>query len=308
MRLDEKSWQDIAVDGYRGKVEFRVPMKDYTYLGIGGDAEVLTVPEDPFSLKNLLGALRKKSVPFTVIGGGTNILVRDGGIEGVVILLKVFRRMEVINESDSGVELFAEAGVPLQKLVNFCKEKGYSGLEGLSGIPGTAGGAVCGNAGSFGYEMKDAVISLAVMHGDGRLGRYKREEVGFGYRKSGITGDVIVLSANLKFGKEDAETVASRTEEFLREKRMKQPLSAKSAGCVFRNPEGLSAGRLIDEAGCKGLRMGDVEVSTVHANFFINRGKGTSSDYLGLMEKVAAITNRKSGILLEPEIRIVGRP
>jgi UDP-N-acetylmuramate dehydrogenase len=283
-------------------------MRDYTYLGIGGDAEVLTIPEEPLSLQNLLGALREKNVPFTIIGGGTNILVLDGGIEGVVILLRVFRRIEVIEQSGSEVELFAEAGVPLQKLVNFCKEKGYSGLEGLSGIPGTVGGAVCGNAGSFGCEMKDVVISVAMMHGDGRLGRYKREELGFGYRKSRITGSEIVLSANLRFRKEEAETVASRTEKFLLEKKMKQPLSRKSAGCVFRNPEGLSAGRLIDEAGCKGLRMGDVEVSTVHANFFVNRGEGTASDYLGLMEKVVTIVNRKSGILLEPEIRVIGRP
>lgn len=286
---------------------FNVSMGGHTSLGIGGIADVFMTPEDPLSMRNLLTVLKKMKIPFFILGKGSNILVRDGGIDGVVISTKTFGRIDLLNESSDKAELFVEAGVPLQKLANFCSERGYSGIEGLTGIPGTVGGAICGNAGSYGCEMKDVVVSAALMDADGRLDRFKAEGLGFRYRGSGIPPTDIVLSANLRFRRDEKEAVSERTGRFFKEKIISQPVSERSAGCVFRNTEGYSAGRLIDEAGCKGMRIGDIEVSPVHANFFVNRGRGTASDYLKLMEDISSIVNKKLGIQLEPEIRVVGR-
>jgi UDP-N-acetylmuramate dehydrogenase len=307
MLLDQKAWQEIFAGHFQGEVGFNVPMKDRTSLAVGGEADLLAGPEDPLSLRNLIAVLKDKDIPFFPLGSGSNILVSDKGIEGVVVSLRGFSRIEVIHEKQDRVELFVEAGVPLQKLVNFCREKGYSGIEGLTGIPGMVGGAICGNAGSYGCEMKDVVASVAIMDSDAKLERFKAEGLGFGYRTSDISPSDIVLSANLIMKKADQQAVSTRTEGFFREKTKSQPISERSAGCVFKNPEGASAGRLIEEAGCKGMRIGDIEVSRVHANFFINRGEGTAGDYLTLMNEVTATVQKRFGISLEPEIKVVGR-
>jgi UDP-N-acetylmuramate dehydrogenase len=307
MPINEKEWWESFQGTYRGETLFDVPMTHYTSLAIGGPADVLVIPEDPLSVKNLLVVLGKKRLPFITVGGGTNLLVRDKGIEGIVILLRAFRRIEVLKERNTEAELFVESGVPWQKLVNFCKDKGYSGLEGLTGIPGTVGGAIWGNAGSFGYEAKDTVESVAIMDASGKLDRFKAEDLGFGYRKSEIAPNDIVLSANLLMKREDRDIVAKRTEGFFAEKKRKQPISERSAGCVFRNPEGAAAGRLIDESGCKGMRVGGIEVSGIHANFFLNRDGGTASDFLALMDRVSSSVLENTGVALEPEIKVVGR-
>jgi UDP-N-acetylmuramate dehydrogenase len=213
----------------------------------------------------------------------------------------------VLREEGNEVELFVEAGVPLQMLVNFCKEKGYAGLEGLTGIPGTFGGAICGNAGSYGCEIKDVVQSVVIMYPDGRLDRRGAATLGFGYRTSCIKPTDIVLNANIKLSKDDKDAVAGRMQGYLKEKMKTQPISARSAGCVFKNPEGGAAGRLIEEAGCKGMKIGGIEVSSIHANFFVNSDKGTASEYISLMHEVALIVEKKKGVVLEPEIRMVGR-
>ncbi len=307
MLLEEKVWNETFRGGFQGEVRFNVPMKCHTSLAIGGEADVLAQPGDPLSLRNVVAVLRQEGTPFFTLGGGSNVLVSDRGMEGVVISLKAFGRIEVIRDKKDGVELFVEAGTPLQKLVNFCREKGYSGIEGLTGIPGTVGGAVCGNAGSFGCEIKDVVVSVAIMDSGAKLDRLNAEGLGFGYRTSAVSPSDIVLSANLRMMKDDQEAVSSRTEGFFREKAGRQPISGKSAGCVFKNPEGAPAGRLIEEAGCKGMRVGDIEVSPLHANFFINRGGGTAADYLALMNEVAGIVQKRFGISLQPEIKMVGR-
>jgi UDP-N-acetylmuramate dehydrogenase len=307
MLISEKEWGETFQGVYGGETLFDTPMSQYTSLAIGGPADVLVIPEDPLSVKNLLVLLGKKHLPFLTVGGGTNLLVRDRGIEGIVILLRAFSRIEVLKERNTEAELFVESGAPWQKLVNFCKDKGYSGVEGLTGIPGTVGGAIWGNAGSFGYEAKDTVASVAIIDASGKLDRFKAEDLGFGYRKSEIAPNDIVLSANLLMKREDRDIVGRRTEGFFAEKKRKQPISERSAGCVFRNPEGAAAGRLIDESGCKGMRVGGIEVSGVHANFFLNRGGGTAADFLALMDRVFSTVLEKTGVTLEPEIRVVGR-
>jgi UDP-N-acetylmuramate dehydrogenase len=307
MKLSQEEWLDTLRGVCEGDVGFDVPMSEHTGPSIGGPADVFLMPAEPLSVRNLMVVLKNKGVPFITMGGGTNVLVRDGGIEGVVISLRNFKRIEVLKEGNTEAELFVEAGVPLQKYVNFCKERGYSGAEGLTGIPGTIGGAICGNAGSYGAEMKDAVVSAAIMDSGGRLDRFKAESLGFGYRRSGIRDTDIVLSANMRLRRGDKEVVAAMTDKFFSEKKTSQPISERSAGCVFKNPPDASAGRLIDEAGCKGMKVGGIEVSALHANFFVNKGGGTASQYLELMERVSEIVRKKYGVALEPEIRVVGR-
>jgi len=307
MLISQNEWQDAFKGTFNGDVEFCIAMKNHTSLGIGGPADVMVSPSDPMSLKNIVLMLRKKNIPFLPLGGGTNILVKDSGIDGVVINFKAFRMMQVIRQEDKDVELFVEAGVPLQMLVNFCREKGYAGIEGLTGIPGTFGGAICGNAGSYGCEIKDVVKSVVIMSSDGRLDRIDAKDLGFGYRRSGIRPEDIVLNANILLHKDDKDLVAGRAQKYLAEKMKTQPISARSAGCVFKNPEGGSAGKLLDEAGCKGMKAGNIEVSSVHANFFVNSGNGTASDYIRLMHEVSLIVEKKFGVVLQPEIRVIGR-
>ena len=307
MLLEQTDWEKTFAGYYKGEVEFHAPMKGHTSLAIGGPADVVVSPEDPVSVKNIVLLLGRQGMPFLPLGGGTNILVRDEGIEGVVIKCKAFGRVEVINDAGDTVELFAEAGVALQKLVNLCREKGYAGMEGLTGIPGTLGGAICGNAGSYGCEIKDVMVSVVILRADGSLERFRAEDLGLVYRASDILSDDIVLSANLKLRKDDAENVAARTDDFFRQKKSAQPIWERSAGCVFKNPSGMSAGRMIDEAGCKGMRVGAIEVSGLHANFFVNRGEGRAADYLALMGEVSEKVRERFGVMLEPEIRVIGK-
>jgi UDP-N-acetylmuramate dehydrogenase len=306
--VETQNLKDIFSEGlFEGEVKFREPMRNHTSLRIGGPADIFAMPQDLSSLKNMHINLRRNKIPFFPLGGGTNILVRDGGIEGAVISLRSFRRTGVLSKDNKYAYLFAEAGTLLQRIVNFSKENGYSGVEGLAGIPGTLGGAIFGNAGAFGYEMKDVLVLVEVMDIEGRIKKFNAEEINFGYRSSSISQNELILGAKIKLKKDEKEEVSAKVDDFLEKKREKQPLWEPSAGCVFKNPAGLSAGKLIDEAGCKGIRIGDVEVSSIHANFFINKGEAKASDFIRLMEEVAHRVKERFGAVLEPEIKIVGR-
>jgi UDP-N-acetylmuramate dehydrogenase len=168
------------------------------------------------------------------------------------------------------------------------------------------GGAVYMNAGSFGTEIKDVIVSVAVMNRRGKIVILEKEDLKFSYRSSNIADDLIIMSANILLMRDDAGAVEGRIRDFLRKRGKSQPLGKSSAGCVFRNPEGYAAGRLIEEAGCKGMNVGDVEVSTVHANYFINRGKATCREFMHLMDDVRTRVREMCGILLEPEIKVAG--
>jgi UDP-N-acetylmuramate dehydrogenase len=304
--MKSQEMKDIFSEGLvEVEVMFMEPMRNHTSLRIGGPADIFVVPQTIVSLINVYGHLKRNRIPFLPLGGGTNVLV-GMGIEGAVISFRTFKKIEPLKEDSENVYLFVEAGVLLQRLVNFSKENGYSGIEGLTGIPGTVGGAVCGNAGAFGYEMKDVLVSVEVPDAEGKINRMKAEGMDFGYRRSGIS-DELLLNAEIRLRKGDKEDVSARVESFLKIKREKQPIWEPSAGCVFKNPSGGSAGKLIDGAGCKGMRIGDVEVSDIHANFFINKGSANASDFIRLMEGVADRVSERFGITLEPEIKIVGR-
>jgi UDP-N-acetylmuramate dehydrogenase len=305
---------------FKGEIKFNEPMSNYTSLKIGGPVEIMVFPEDPVSLRNVLAAAAREKIPFFVLGAGTNLLTRDSGVEGVAVSLRAFKSIEMIQnlekvaphllqgkDSEAVAGFFVGAGVALASLINFTKKQGYSGIEALAGIPGSFGGAVYMNAGSFGTEIKDVLISVALMTADGRIEILEKSNLNFTYRRSNIPDNSAVLSANIVLKKDSPERVSERVMEFLKKKKNTQPIGKPSAGCVFKNPEGDSAGRLIDSAGCKGMRIGDVEVSRLHANYFINIGRAVCRDFIELMEIVKKKVKESSGIDLEPEVKIIGK-
>jgi UDP-N-acetylmuramate dehydrogenase len=294
-------------EAIQGEIRFDEPMSEHTSLKIGGAVDIMVFPEDPVSLKNTLVAAQKENIPIFVFGAGTNMLVRDSRIEGIAVSLKAFRSIEYTKETDEEkAVLSVGAGTPLVTLINFACEGGYSGIEGLVGIPGYVGGAVFMNAGSFGTEIKDVIVSIAVMNVQGEIAVLNRDELEFSYRHLVLPEGSLILSANIVLKKDSTTDVAARTREFMNIKKIVQPLGVHSAGCVFKNPQADSAGKLIDAAGCKGMKMGGIEVSHLHANYFINKNGGTCAEFLQLMEIVKEKVMKRSGIELEPEIKIIG--
>jgi len=290
---------------FRGEVLAGEPLSSHSYLGIGGPADLFVVPSDALSLKQCLAFAAEVGLPLFVLGGGSNVLIPDEGFRGMVVSLSRFSMKKVISEKKDAVELFVEAGVRLGSLISMCAERGYTGLESLSGIPGMVGGAVACNAGAYGQEVGSSVSSLVVLSLAGAIRKVERGQVSFAYRSCSVTEGQIILSAVMSLGKNNAAEVARRAAESLAQKRATQPLGQRSAGCAFKNPPGDYAGRLIEAAGCKGLRVGGIEVSNTHANFLVNSGGGTAADYLELMNTVRERVARLSGIDLETEIRIL---
>lgn len=299
--------RDALRDASGGDLFFNEPMKRHTTLRIGGPADIYVAPKDPGALANILASLESEDPAFMPLGGGSNLLVSDEGMEGIILSTAFLNAIEMVDEGDTWVRLFTGAGTPLQKLVTFARDKGYSGLEGLAGIPGLLGGAVKGNAGSFGNEIGDVIESLRCADAGGKTFTLGRERLSFCYRSSNLPERTVIIGAVMKLAKGDSDQVADKMKACIEIKRETQPISAWSAGCVFKNPEGTPAGRLIDGSGCKGMRRGDIEVSSLHANFFINKGNGTAADFLALMEDVRERVMKSFDIALETEIEVVGK-
>ncbi|MEK7850469.1 MAG: UDP-N-acetylmuramate dehydrogenase [Deltaproteobacteria bacterium] len=283
-------------------VEFGVPMRTKTSFRVGGPADALTSPKDAMELQRLLRYIKEKGLPSFVLGRGTNLLVMDGGVRGVVIDLKGFNKLEV---RDGGF-IYSGAGIPLAKLVYFAMENSLAGLEFASGIPGSVGGAIVMNAGADDGETRDVVESVTLMAEDGDIKEVKKESLGFSYRNLNLPKGSMVLGAEFKLGAGDKEGIKERIHHLLHARKTKQPLDLPNAGCIFKNPPSGSAGRIIDEVGLKGLQFGGARVSELHANFIVNNGSATAKDILSLLDDVMEKVYEKRGIALEPEIKIVG--
>jgi UDP-N-acetylmuramate dehydrogenase len=305
--VDEEIRELLMKELPGARLLFDEPMSAHTSLHIGGPADVMIRAEDHGTVSRALELSSHAGFPSRPLGGGTNVLVRDGGIEGALLMLPPEREPETLEEDGEGVVLRAGAGLALGALLAFCRKEGLSGLEGLAGIPGQVGGAIAGNAGSYGMVISDVLRRVTVMTREGSVRSLKKEDIPFGYRSAKLPPGSIILGAEFSLNRESPRVVSGRMRKWLEEKKRTQPLGKWSAGCVFRNPSGESAGRLIDRAGCKGLREGAIEVSATHANFFINMGGGRAEDFLALMERVSDAVRRAFGVELEPEIRIMGR-
>lgn len=284
----------------RGRVTENAPLAQLTWLGVGGPAEVLFEPADKDDLAFFLKA--KVNTPVTVIGGGSNLLIRDGGIPGVVIRLTTgFKKICV-----DGDKIICDAAVKNTEIAKTALEAGLSGFEFMVGIPGTIGGAVRMNAGAHGGCVADRLVELNGLEQSGAEISLTREEIPFGYRENALPSGWIFTDVVLKGIPDTKESIAARMEEYKKLRKQNQPTGVRTAGSMFKNPVGLKAWQLIEKAGCRGLRVGDAIVSEKHANFFVNLGKATARDFETLAETVQKRVWETSEINLEWEVRRVG--
>ncbi|OGP53265.1 MAG: UDP-N-acetylenolpyruvoylglucosamine reductase [Deltaproteobacteria bacterium RBG_13_52_11] len=294
----------IRKDGFKGKIRQGVPMSEITSFRIGGPADLILYPRDLQDLQIVTARCRDQGVPYLLLGNGTNLLVSDRGVREPLINLS--HGFEEIRKE--GQKLMVGAGTGLPQLLRFCAQNALMGLELLAGIPGTVGGGIRMNAGSWGAEIGDLISSLMVMDRAGGIRLVKQEEVGFGYRGTNLHPEEIILQGEFSLRKGEGPEITKRMEAFLRKRKETQPLLLPSAGSIFKNPQGIPAGQLIEEVGLKGMRRGDAMVSPLHANFIVNEGAARTRDVLGLIDMIQERVYQEKGIGLELEVLIIGEP
>ena len=285
------------------EILFNEPLKQYTYTKVGGAADYLAFPRNQYELKRIVTFANAQEIPWMVLGNSSNIIVRDGGIEGFVIMFDHFHDVRV-----NGYVIEAEAGAKLIDVTHVARYHSLTGFEFACGIPGSIGGAVYMNAGAYGGEIAHILQSCKVLTPEGEIKTLTAEELVFGYRHSKIqeTGDV-VISAKFALAHGNYDQIDQEMARLTHLREMKQPLEYPSCGSVFKRPVGHFAGQLISEAGLKGHRIGGVEVSEKHAGFMINVDHGTAKDYEDLIAHVIATVEKLAGVTLEREVRIIGK-
>jgi UDP-N-acetylmuramate dehydrogenase len=288
----------------RGRLLANAPIAETTWFRVGGPAEALFSPADEDDLAHLLSALPRE-IPVTTIGLGSNLIVRDGGVAGVVIRLggRAFGAVEIMD----GCRLVAGAAAPDQFVARAAAKAGVDGLAFLRGVPGAIGGALVMNAGAHGGEIKDALIEARGVDRSGARRAFSHADMGFSYRHSSAPADVVFTAALFQGRAGEPAVIEAEMERITRAREASQPIREKTGGSTFKNPSGLKAWELIDRAGCRGLRLGDAEVSTMHCNFLINRGQATAADLEALGEEVRRRVRETSGVALEWEIKRIGQ-
>lgn len=303
-------------DRFGNCIRFDEPMSRYTSLGVGGPAEALVSPRSREDVLAVITGARERKIPYLVVGGGTNLLVADQGVSGIVMTLAGgLRRLEDIGALENEVHVYAGAGVATKALCRYCLSKGYGGMNFALGIPGTVGGAIRVNAGTAQGWMSDRLLYLELVYPMGTPEKvYKNQLVGeyrsltWG-RAAGVEERYppVILGGAFSFEPTRPGILRREARRLLKRRAAGQPMNRRSAGCFFKNPSAeTSAGRLIDQAGLKGSRRGGAVVSGKHANFILNTGQATAADFFGLMETVQETVLRKFGIMLEPEVQIIG--
>ena len=287
-------------------------MKKLTTLRLGGPADVLVQPANVDQLAGALRIANEMKVPVTLMGNGSNLLVLDGGVEGLVVRIgELFSDVSApVPLPDGRYAITAQGGATLGKLANAAADHGLCGLEFAGGIPGTVGGAVYMNAGAYGGEMKDVVTQVTAVDAQGNTVAFDGEEMAFGYRHSRLmelTYMAAVTGVTVSLTPGDEDTIRATMREFAARRREKQPLALPSCGSTFKRPQGHFAGTLIEQCGLKGARVGGASVSTLHAGFLVNDGEGTAADYLALIALVQNTVLEQTGVQLQPEVRIIGR-
>lgn len=299
------------------------PMKNHTSFKVGGPADFFVTINSTDELKKVLKFAKENDIKITIIGNGTNVLVSDDGIRGIVIKLN-FTDIEIkpyikeksadINQKNAKtddyktqkIEVIAGAGVPLGVLGYKLQKEGVAGFEELTGIPGTIGGAVLMNAGAYGKEMKDVVTKITAIDYDGNTHIFSNEDAKFEYRNSIFTnGKYIILQAKMLLEKGKSDEIKAKIDEYTKSRKEKQPLEYPSAGSTFKRGDGFITAKLIDDAGLKGYKIGGAEISTKHAGFIINTGNATSEDILSLIKYTQEEIQKKFGKKIEPEIKIL---
>jgi len=295
---------DILYAKLGDKVKENVSLAPYTSARIGGPADILITAESADELARIIKLLQKQEIEYLILGGGSNVLVSDRGVRGVVVLNRA-KGVRFHNGDQPSVT--AESGVVFSNLANRCAAKGFAGLEWAATVPGTIGGAVYGNAGAFGGDMTGNLIWTELLTENGRE-KFTAEQMGYGYRTSILKRgerDGIVLCAELKLQNSTKEAVSTTVEQFGAHRKTTQPPGA-SMGSMFKNPNGDYAGKLIEAAGLKGKRIGNAEISPLHGNFFINHDNTKAADIRALIELVMKTVKEKQGVDLELEVELIG--
>jgi UDP-N-acetylmuramate dehydrogenase (EC 1.1.1.158) len=278
------------------------PLKNHTYTRLGGKADFYVTPNTYGQIRELVRFSRKAEVPLTIIGNGSNLIVRDGGIRGIVLSLLHLNRIDV-----EGTAIIAQSGAAIIDVSKKALEASLTGLEFACGIPGSVGGALFMNAGAYGGEIKDVLESCLIIDRDGNLIKRSASELELSYRKSNIEekGDIVV-EATFRLKEGDYQTIKSVMDDLTRRREMKQPLEYPSCGSVFKRPPGYFAGKLIQDSDLQGFRIGDAEVSKKHAGFIVNVGNATAKDYIAVIRHIQRTVKEKFNVQLEPEVRIIG--
>ena len=286
-----------------GRVETGTLMKELTTMRVGGAADCVVYAKNIEDIKKVVRGCAENGVPLTVVGRGSNLIVRDGGLRGVVLQLGKDFGSIAVEEN----HITAQAGATLGALSRAALENGLEGLEFAEGIPGSVGGGVYMNAGAYGGEMVQVLTKVCVLQKDGTVAEMSKEELDMRYRHTKLMElGCVVLEAEFELKQGDKVEIAARMADFSQRRREKQPIQYPSSGSFFKRPEGYFAGKLIQDAGLKGATIGGAQISELHAGFMINIGNATAGDILNLMEKVQNEVMARFGVQLEPEVRIIG--
>ena len=279
------------------------PLMHYTYTHTGGPADWLAFPKNVEEVQTLVAYANDRQLPLTVLGNASNLIVRDGGIEGLTLILTRMNKISV-----TGNRVTAQAGAAYIETTIAARDHSLTGLEFAAGIPGSIGGAIFMNAGAYGGETKEVVESATVLLPDGTIKRLTNEELDFGYRHSSVQDNHgVVLDATFSLQPGDHDEIAAKMDELNARRAAKQPLDLPSCGSVFKRPTGYFAGKLIHDAGLQGYTAGGAQVSTKHAGFIVNIDHGTASDYVAVIHHVQQTVKEKFGVSLQTEVRIIGR-
>jgi UDP-N-acetylmuramate dehydrogenase len=292
--------QEIGLIGC--EIDQRYPMSKYTSLRVGGLADILVTPNDLGEFKKLLGLLSRSGVPWVVLGAGSNTVVYDAGIEGVVVSTRKLKNIEITDDN----KVYAETGAVLGTILNRTIKAGLSGFEFAAGIPGTVGGGIFMNAGANGGEIKDALETVWVWLGGEEI-EIERKDLKFEYRKSYLPEGSAITRAKFGLKPGDPREIERNVKEYMDKRQRTQPIKMSNTGSIFKNPPEIPAGKLLDELGFKGLSVGGAKFSEMHANFIVNAGCASAGDVLELIERAKREALEKRGVALETEVRIIGK-
>ncbi len=305
MRRD-RTWREELRAKMSGEIRFDEPADRHTSIGVGGTVDALVFPKNVEELSGAVAFLEARHIPFLPVGNWTNLIVTSSGYRGALISLAFMCAIEEKDDNDETVCLEAESGVSLSELVALTERKALSGMEFCAGIPGSVGGAIRMNAGAYGGEIKDVCVSLRLLDPVAGIRTIMRESLIFTYRSLDLPAETIIIGAAFGLKRGKREKIAGRVREILSLRRERHPLEFRNAGSIFKNPREIPAGRLIETAGLKGIRIGDAQVSEKHGNFIINRGAATAGEVLALISHIQTRVFEATGYTLETEVKIIG--
>jgi len=305
--LRDRKFRDTLKNVTSGNVVFDEPMSRHTSMGVGGTADAFVSPESAEELRRIIACLKRFHIPYIPVGNGTNLIVRDGGYRGVIISMKGLHDVIVAERSPEQTSIYAGAGAALSEIVLLAAEYSLTGMEFCAGIPGSIGGAVKMNAGAYGSEIRNIIETVELMSNSEEIRKYKGNELNFEYRNLDLPADTMITGASFLLKRGRKEQIQERISEIIGTRKSKHPLEYRNAGSIFKNPGRKDpAGKIIDEIGLKGTRIGGAKISEKHGNFIINLGDAKAADIIALIDLVQKKMRNERGIELETEVKIVG--